>query len=85
MYRCYLQSKYINTKRPSRNFALPFSEDELEEANGNNPIDLELDQNKESKKEVFLPSGRWAFARHQHRPLPSRPLLSGNGGPARAS
>lgn len=28
------------------------SEDELEEANGNNPIDLEIDQNKESKKEV---------------------------------
>uniref|UniRef100_G1NUC6 REST corepressor 1 n=1 Tax=Myotis lucifugus TaxID=59463 RepID=G1NUC6_MYOLU len=29
------------------------SEDELEEANGNNPIDLEIDQNKESKKEAL--------------------------------
>nr|XP_019602810.1 PREDICTED: LOW QUALITY PROTEIN: REST corepressor 1 [Rhinolophus sinicus] len=28
------------------------SEDELEEANGNNPIDIEIDPNKESKKEV---------------------------------
>ncbi|DAA17377.1 TPA: REST corepressor 1-like [Bos taurus] len=28
------------------------SEDELEETNGNNPIDMEIDQNKESKKEV---------------------------------
>ncbi|XP_039107127.1 REST corepressor 1 isoform X2 [Hyaena hyaena] len=28
------------------------SEDELEETNGNNPIDIEIDQNKESKKEV---------------------------------
>ncbi|XP_016067711.1 PREDICTED: REST corepressor 1 isoform X1 [Miniopterus natalensis] len=28
------------------------SEDELEEANGSNPIDLEMDQNKDSKKEV---------------------------------
>ncbi|KAM9069882.1 REST corepressor 1 [Sarcophilus harrisii] len=28
------------------------SEDELEETNGNNPIDIEVDQNKESKKEV---------------------------------
>uniref|UniRef100_A0A2K6LZA1 REST corepressor 1 n=1 Tax=Rhinopithecus bieti TaxID=61621 RepID=A0A2K6LZA1_RHIBE len=31
------------------------SEDELEETNGNNPIDIEVDQNKESKKEVFFP------------------------------
>uniref|UniRef100_A0A4X2K164 REST corepressor 1 n=1 Tax=Vombatus ursinus TaxID=29139 RepID=A0A4X2K164_VOMUR len=28
------------------------SEDELEETNGNNPVDIEVDQNKESKKEV---------------------------------
>ncbi|KAK2496563.1 hypothetical protein MC885_014595 [Smutsia gigantea] len=28
------------------------SEDELEETNGNNPIDIDIDQNKESKKEV---------------------------------
>ncbi|XP_027426342.1 REST corepressor 1 isoform X2 [Zalophus californianus] len=28
------------------------SEDELEETNGNNPIDIEIDQNKESKKEI---------------------------------
>ncbi|KAB0350877.1 hypothetical protein FD754_015734, partial [Muntiacus muntjak] len=28
------------------------SEDELEETNGNNPIDMEIDQNKENKKEV---------------------------------
>ncbi|XP_028707707.2 REST corepressor 1 isoform X1 [Macaca mulatta] len=28
------------------------SEDELEETNGNHPIDIEVDQNKESKKEV---------------------------------
>ncbi|KAB0391067.1 hypothetical protein E2I00_006864 [Balaenoptera physalus] len=28
------------------------SEDELEETNGNNPIDIEIDPNKESKKEV---------------------------------
>ncbi|XP_074250432.1 REST corepressor 1 isoform X2 [Saimiri boliviensis] len=28
------------------------SEDELEETNGSNPIDIEVDQNKESKKEV---------------------------------
>uniref|UniRef100_A0A8C0ZYB7 SANT domain-containing protein n=1 Tax=Castor canadensis TaxID=51338 RepID=A0A8C0ZYB7_CASCN len=28
------------------------SEDELEETNGSNPIDIEIDQNKESKKEV---------------------------------
>lgn len=31
---------------------LSFSEDEMEEANGNNPIDIEVEQNKESKKEV---------------------------------
>ena len=36
------------------NFFLSFSEDELEEANGNNPMDLEIDQNKESRKEVFV-------------------------------
>lgn len=28
------------------------SEDEMDEANGNNPIDIEVEQNKESKKEV---------------------------------
>lgn len=31
---------------------LSSSEDEMEEANGNNPIDIEVEQNKESKKEV---------------------------------
>lgn len=40
---------------------MSFSEDELEEANGNNPIDLELDQNKESRKEVFSPLGKQVF------------------------
>jgi hypothetical protein len=33
---------------------LPSSEDELEETNGSNPVDIEIDPNKESKKEVCL-------------------------------
>ena len=29
-------------------------QEEEEETNGNNPIDIEIDPNKESKKEVFF-------------------------------
>ncbi|XP_044293131.1 REST corepressor 1 isoform X1 [Varanus komodoensis] len=36
------------------------SEDEMEEANGTNPIDIEVEQNKETKKEVTLKfNARW--------------------------
>jgi len=33
---------------------LSSSEDEMEEANGNNALDIDIEQNKESKKEVIL-------------------------------
>lgn len=35
-------------------YFLSSSEDEMEETNGNNPIDIEVEQNKESKKEVYI-------------------------------